>query len=165
MKKRMTKNKAPGSRPLNSPAVSTSLGKENAMTKKEYLKQIPVLNARINAKLSQAASVHALVDDVVHKLATPIQGITRNSEYVESMLNKLTDLEKEIYNDIDSLIMVTMKTQVAISNLANPVESHVLELRYLSNKSFQEIADETGKSMRQVFRIFDSAIDNLEIPN
>lgn len=81
------------------------------------------------------------------------------------MLNKLTDLEKEIYNDIDSLIMVTMKTQVAISNLANPVESLVLELRYLSNKSFQEIADETGKSMRQVFRIFDSAIDNLEIPN
>ena len=135
------------------------------MTKKEYLKQIPVLNARINAKLSQAASVHALVDDVVHKLATPIQGITRNSEYVESMLNKLTDLEKEIYNDIDSLIMVTMKTQVAISNLANPVESLVMELRYLSNKSFQEIADETGKSMRQVFRIFDSAIDNLEIPN
>ena len=135
------------------------------MTKKEYLKQIPVLNARINAKLSQAASVHALVDDVVHKLATPIQGITRNSEYVESMLNKLTDLEKEIYNDIDSLIMVTMKTQVAISNLANPVESLVLELRYLSNKSIQEIADETGKSMRQVFRIFDSAIDNLEIPN
>ena len=135
------------------------------MTKKEYLEQIPVLNARINAKLSQAASVHALVDDVVHKLATPIQGITRNSEYVESMLNKLTDLEKEIYNDIDSLIMVTMKTQVAISNLANPVESLVLELRYLSNKSFQEIADETGKSMRQVFRIFDSAIDNLEIPN
>ena len=135
------------------------------MTKKEYLEQIPVLNARINAKLSQAASVHALVDDVVHKLATPIQGITRNSEYVESMLNKLTDLEKEIYNDIDSLIMVTMKTQIAISNLANPVESLVMELRYLSNKSFQEIADETGKSMRQVFRIFDSAIDNLEIPN
>ena len=134
------------------------------MTKKEYLEQIPVLNARINAKLSQAASVHALVDDVVHKLATPIQGITRNSEYVESMLNKLTDLEKDIYNDIDSLIMVTMKTQVAISNLANPVESLVMELRYLSNKSFQEIADETGKSMRQVFRIFDSAIAHIEIP-
>ena len=134
------------------------------MTKKEYLEQIPVLNARINAKLSQAASVHALVDDVVHKLATPIQGIARNSEYVESMLNKLTDLEKEIYNDIDSLIMVTMKTQVAISNLANPVESLVLELRYLSNKSFQEIADETGKSMRQAFRIFDSAITHIEIP-
>ena len=134
------------------------------MTKKEYLEQIPVLNARISAKLSQAANVHALIDDVVHTLATPIQGITRNSEYVESMLNKLTDLEKDIYNDIDSLIMVTMKTQIAISNLANPVESLVMELRYLSNKSFQEIADETGKSMRQVFRIFDSAIAHIEIP-
>lgn len=77
---------------------------------------------------------------------------------------KVMDLEAEINQDIDALVDLKRDVRMEISELIDPEQSLILELRYLSGKSWEEIAEATGYSVRHVARIHGRALQNFYVP-
>ena len=52
----------------------------------------------------------------------------------------------------------------ALAQLTNPDESLILEMRYLLRNTWEEIAEETGYSVRHVTRLHGRGLQHFRIP-
>lgn len=119
------------------------------MTKTE-LKEIPLLNKRIKEKKRAIEILRELayctgairVDDKIQK-----------SPYNKGhpCIDKLVDLEKRLQADINYLL--TLKSEFArILDTLDGNEKRLMELRYLNDLKWHEVAAAMNYSMRQIHR-------------
>ena len=134
------------------------------MTAKTYLKQIRVLYAKIEARLMDGYRLRCLVtkassphisDDV--RVQT-----TRAYDPMGDMIAKIVDIENELNDLIDSYFD---KKEVIIRQIEDmPEVDHikVLSLRYIGNKTIDEVADEMGYTKRHTQRLHARALEQFE---
>lgn len=87
-----------------------------------------------------------------------------NVKSMENTICKIVDLEQEINRDIDRLVDLKAEAREALAQLTNPDESLILEMRYLLRNTWEEIAEETGYSVRHVTRLHGSGLQHFRIP-
>lgn len=80
---------------------------------------------------------------------------------VEEFLVKAIDLERSAKQDEARLAKIKSEILLKLSDLENPREMEVLELRYLEGLFFVQIADDFELSDRQIFRIHNSGVRHL----
>ena len=132
------------------------------MKMKEYLSQAFHVDQRINSKLEQVRSLYELAKRTT-TIYTDMPGSpNKKGDHMESTILKIITLKEEIDRDIDAL--VDLKTDIAhmIKSLENHEYQIVLEERYLSYMSMEQIAVDLTFSIQHTYRIHDKAVNALE---
>ena len=74
---------------------------------------------------------------------------------------KICELEEQ-KTRLQNEYLEAQEEVVAVAGSLEELESLVITLRFISDVDFDGIADEIGKSRRQMFRYYDRALKNLE---
>lgn len=130
------------------------------MTAKEYLKQLKTLDNMINAKLLERERIRALATKVTSNLSERVQG--SGSGGIENTVIKITELEIQINADIDKLVDLKVEATQIIDSLEDNKHKVVLSMYYVSNLTFEQVAENTDISSRWVRKIHGKALKKFE---
>ena len=132
------------------------------MTAKEYLNRAWNVDQRINSKLHQLDSLKDMATKATSTLGTePVSG-TRNVQRMADTIDNIVALENEINDDIDRLVDLKRDVIKTISKVQDTNCLTLLELRYLSFKSWDDIAAEMNYTSRWVHIMHSKALAAVE---
>lgn len=134
------------------------------MNAKEYLSQAFHIDQRINSKLEQVMKLRETSTKATATLSDMPRSDTPNVHRLEDTICKIIDLENEINHDIDKLVDLKREARDVISQLSDPDQQLILEMRYLSYKSWTQIMEELDYSETSIYRLHGQALKNLVIP-
>ena len=109
------------------------------MTAKEYLRQIGTLDAKINRRMKQVEELKAL--------ATSTGSLTPGEHEVTAMIDELIDLKNQIIGEIHQLDDVRY--------------IRILEMRYIDQETFEQIAVTMHMDIRHIFRLHGYALQEF----
>jgi DNA-directed RNA polymerase specialized sigma subunit len=130
------------------------------MKPKEYLSQVRDTDLRISTKLEQLEQLRSYAEKT-----SSFASARKNSnagDRIGKTVAKIIDLENEINADIDRLVETARSVRKAISQVDNKKHQLLLELRYLNNKTWEEIAVTMHYSLRNVYCIHGHALQKLK---
>ena len=132
------------------------------LSAKDYLSQAYKIDQRINSKIEQVQSLRELAEKATSTLSnTPTSG-SRNIHRMEDIIAKMVDLESEINADLNHLIDLKREI-VTVIKCVEPVELQtLLELRYLSFRTWEQISVEMNFDRRHVTRLHGRALQEVE---
>ena len=132
------------------------------MTAKEYLNQAYRVDQRVNSKLHQLESLKDMATKATSTLGTePVSG-TRNVHRLADTIDNIIALENEINDDIDHLVNLKRDVMKTLSQVHDTNCLMLLELRYLSFKSWDDIAAEMHYGSRWVHILHSKALSAVE---
>ena len=134
------------------------------MTAKEYLGQAYRLDQRINSKLEQVMSLRELTTKATATMSDMPGGGSRNVYKMQDIIGKIVDLDNEINADIDQLVDLKREMVAVIKAVKNPEFQTLLELRYLCFKTWEQIAVDMQYSTRNIYKLHETAIASIKIP-
>lgn len=134
------------------------------MTAKDYLGQAYRIDQRINSKLEQVSALRDAAKKASATLSQTPRSASPDLHSMESVLVKIFDLEREINEDIDTLVDLKREIMHAIKRLENPELQLILEQRYLCYKRWEQIAVDLGCSSQHLFRQHDKALELVNFP-
>lgn len=134
------------------------------MTAKEYLSQAYRLDQRIRSKQEQIASLNDLATSCTATMSGMPSAHNKGGSRMADAVGKIIDLENSIAADMEAL--VALKADIIHTiNAVECVEYRlILEKRYISGKSWPEIAVDLGYKMRHLYKLHDEAINTINIP-
>ena len=135
------------------------------MTAKEFLSQAYWLDRRINSMIAQVDSLNLLVE----KVTSTITGMPKNPSPSQSPMAdaicRIIDLEREITDEIDRLVDLKVEISRTIKSITRIEYRLVLELRYLCFKSWEQIAEEMGYTVRNIHILHGEALQEIRVPD
>lgn len=133
------------------------------MTAREYLGQAYRLDQRINSKIEQVSSLHALATKATSTISDMPGSPSRNTHQMEDIVVKIIELENEINADIDLLVTFKKEVPLVIESVSNMDERMVLRYRYVHNFTWSKIGDELNADERTVRRWHKLALSHITI--
>ena len=130
------------------------------MTAKEYLSQLKTLDNMIKAKLLEKERMAALTTKVNAGFSERVQG--GGSGGTENAIIKALEIEEQIENDIKRLCDLRVRAIGLIDKLDNDKYRVVLSMYYVSNLTFEQIAENTGLSYRWIHKLRGRALKEFE---
>ena len=134
------------------------------MTAKEYLNQAYRLDQRIRSKQEQIATLN----DLATSCSASMTGMPRNPNKGGSRMAdavcKIIDLQDSIAADMQELVELKAEIIATIKAVDCIEYQLILEKRYISGKSWPEIAVDLGYKMRHLYKLHDEALASVVIP-
>ena len=121
------------------------------MTAKEYLGQLKTLDCLIKAKELEKERLISLAEKVSVSLSEKVQGGSGGG--TENAIIDSVDLEKEITADIKKLVELVEEARGFINKLDNERYKAVLSMRYISDMTFEMIADAMHYSLGTIHNL------------
>lgn len=131
---------------------------------KEFLMGAHCIDLSIQCKLEQLQSLNELAVQANTTLSDMPGSPNRNLHRMEDVIVQIADLQTEIGKDIDRLLVRKRQIMTCINQVEDQEGRMVLEERYLRQSKWEEIAEATNYSVRQIFRIHDDALKRIAIP-
>jgi len=127
---------------------------------KDYLSQALYINQSIKSKTAQVESLRELTTSTTAKLT----GMPRNPNpnYFDDYINKSLALEAEIAADLAALIDLKAEIIGVIKSVADRECRNLLELRYLSFRTWEMVAIEMFCDVRHVYRLHNKALAEVD---
>ena len=132
------------------------------MTAKEYLSQAWNIDRRINDKVAHVSQLRDMAMNVSAVISDMPRSPSPNNQKMESIIVRLADTEAEINADIDRLVTLKIEIMNTIWQIADAKACAVLERRYHSFKSWEDIAADMSVSIRWVHKIHGKALEEVE---
>ena len=136
------------------------------MTAKEYLLQAKHLDDIINCRLrelnywrSLSLSISGSRFEEHHNPNKPTE-----APFVRCV-EKIDEIERDVNTKIDALINLRGKINKAIDMMDNYDEQLLLRYRYLDSLTWRKISEIMLVSIRTVYRIHGTALQNFRVPN
>lgn len=133
------------------------------MTTKEYLGQAYRIEQRINCKPEQVASLHDLAEKATSTLSDMPHSPNRNIHSMENVIVKLMDMENEINAEIQELIKIKEDIKATIKAVDDKECAMLLELRYICQKPWEDIADIMCYSVGYLHELNRKALKKIKI--
>ena len=134
------------------------------MTAKEYLNQAYRLDQRIRSKQEQISALN----DLATSCSASMTGMPRNPNKGGSRMAdavcKIVDLQDSIAADMQELVELKAEIITTIKAVDCIEYQLILEKRYISGKSWPEIAVDLGYKMRHLYKLQDEALAAVKIP-
>ena len=130
------------------------------MTAKEYLRQLKYLDNRINAKLLEREQIRTIAEKTTVSLSEKVQ--TSSGNKIDDVVVRLVELEELINKDIDKLVELREEARNKINRISNDKYKIVLSMYYLSNKTFEDVAELTNMSLRWIYILHGKALKEFE---
>jgi len=139
------------------------MAKKPKLSAKDYLSQAYRIDQRISSKLEQIRSLRALAEKASSTLSHAPPSGTRNVHRMEDIIAKMVDLEAAINADLNRLVDLKREIVTVVKCVELPELQTLLELRYLSYKTWEEIAVELHFDIRHIYRLHGRALTEVEI--
>lgn len=136
------------------------------MNAKQYLKQAYRLNDLINSDLAELDQLRALSVRVSAQGMTgmPSGGSHKQEAPFVNAVMKIIELEKTIDAEVKRLVALKKEIRDVINRLEDNDQKLCLKLRYIQYLKWAAVADEMCLSEKQVYRIHEEALENIEVP-
>lgn len=134
------------------------------MTAKEYLNQAYRLDQRIRSKQAQIAALNDLATDCSATLTGMPRNPNRGGSRMADAVAKIIDLQNEVAVDMEHLVELKAEIITTIKAVDCIEYQLILEKRYISGKSWPEIAVDLGYKMRHLYKLHDDALEKIKIP-
>ena len=128
---------------------------------KEELRNIMYLNSRIESKIRQLEHIKSTMTDLGAIDYSKDRVQTGVSSSVENTVIRVADLEADINKDINKLVDMKQQARKVINKAAG-IESVILEMRYLENMKWEEIAYRLNYSLPAVYKIHGKALKTIK---
>lgn len=128
------------------------------MNAKTWLNRARNIDREIDGLIKARDETKERVLSITQKLSGDIVQTTKDPH----KFDRLVELENEIDKKIDELLLIKNEIEIGISGLKDGIQREVLRLRYLRNKTFEEIAVSTHYSYKQTCRIHGRALLKME---
>ena len=130
------------------------------MTAKEYLRQLKTLDNMVNAKLLEKERIQALTTRVSVGSSERVQ--SGGGGGFENVVIRLGELKDEINADVDKLYDLKIEAGELISRIEDKNLQVILSMYYISNSTFEQVAENTDMSSRWVRKLHGKAIKKFE---
>ena len=128
------------------------------MNAKEYLRQAWNIDQRIKDKLDQVARLKEMTTNVTLVISDMPRNATPNPQKMEDAVLRLAEMESEIDADIGRLVNLKIEIMQTIWRVEDANCRTLLEMRYISFKSWEEIAAAMGITVRWLHRLHAKAL-------
>lgn len=132
------------------------------MTAKEFLNRAYKIDYLIKCKIEQLEVLEAMTTKITSVLNDCWCEYTKDVHPMESVIIKMIDLELDITAEIEKLMQIKKDVSDAINDVENPEYRLILESRYISLKSWEQIAVDFGYSMQHIFRLHSGALNSVK---
>lgn len=131
---------------------------------KEYLSNGFRLEVRIQSKLELLEYYNGLADSARRaKLGIVSRTGDWKKHSIDNSIIKIEEIQEEIAEEINELVALKEDIMKKIKQIENSDYQTVLELRYIGNKSWEEIAEVLGYSTNNVFKLHRNALNCIEL--
>lgn len=134
------------------------------MTAKEYLNQAYRLDQRIRSKQEQISALNDLATSCSASLTGMPRNPNKGGSRMADAVCKIVDLQDSIAADMQELVELKAEIIVTIKAVDCIEYQLILEKRYISGKSWPEIAVDLGYKMRHLYKLHDEALAAVNIP-
>ena len=133
------------------------------MTAQEYLSQAYMIEQQIRSKQAQIESLRALASCITPRPTDqePVSH-TRNVHSMEDTVLKIIEANRELAVQIDALVDKKIEISRIISRVENVEFRLVLEKRYLTFCTWEEIAADLHYSVRTAQRMHGRAMEEVQ---
>lgn len=131
---------------------------------KDYLSKVYQVELRIDDRVAMIASLRDLSVKAGPTLSDMPGRPSRNVHKMEDIITKIIDQENQLQDEIDQLLDMRQSIHTLIGQVDVPEQQVVLEQRYLRYMSWDEISSNIGVCRRQVYRIHDSGLEKITVP-
>lgn len=129
------------------------------MRAKKYLSQAIWLDKVINNKVEQQESIRALAERVTVDFSKErVSGGSSSTSPMEDATVKLIDLSNEINQDIDLLVDLKKEIIETINKVDDFRYRLILEMRYVNDKDWIEVANSLGYDTRYIMKLHGRAL-------
>jgi DNA-directed RNA polymerase specialized sigma subunit len=134
------------------------------MNAKEYLSQALYLDKRIKAKERQLDWLKEHAVYVSPHISDMPKTPRAHRSAMEEAVVKIVDLETEISNGITLLVQLKNSIARAIRCISSMECETILEMRYLTFMSWEEIAAQLGYSQSYIYHLHRKALSLVRVP-
>lgn len=138
------------------------MNQHQTLVKNELMKAFRI-EQDINNKMEQIVSLRELATKASNVLSDMPGSPNRNIYKTEDIIVKFIGMEEELKKEISSLLETKQYVKDLISWVTDREGRIILEQRYLQYDKWEEIAGEMGYTVRQIFRIHDAALMEIDI--
>lgn len=140
---------------------SGSRYERRAMKAKEYLRQVIILDTKINQRLQEADALYSTITGrALSYNRDKVQ--TSVSRLIEEKLDRYNDLQREIDEMIDELILIKHQIINEIHSIDagenTEVYIKILYRKYIDKQSFKQIAKEIGYDYKWLCKLHGRAL-------
>ena len=131
------------------------------MTAKEYLMRYRNLDAKIDTKLERIMRLRALAEKrtaVYNDM--PCGGQSDREDIYAKIIDEESDLDREI----DRLLLLQAEIEMAIDSVPNDTHRTLLEMRYLTRMTWEQIAEGLYYTRAWVDTLHGRALGQVQIP-
>lgn len=131
------------------------------MTAKEFLQQYRDADREINAKLDQIHRLRELATKTTTAFGDDwVQSSAENK--TEKIVAKIVDLEKEVNNEINRFQNIKHEVESTIALVPDSKQRAVLTRRYISGKTWEQIAVDLNYTYRNICYIHGRALQEVD---
>lgn len=136
------------------------------MNNRDYLEQAYRLNEQIQDKRERIEHLKGLAMSIgaTDYAKDKVQTSQNNEASFANIIANIAETEQEMNEDIMKLFNLQREISHAIDDVDDVDCRLVLSKRYLLMKEWEQIADEMGYGIRQIFRIHKKALEIFKIP-
>ena len=134
------------------------------MNAKDFLNQAYLLDQQIKSKSEQIQSLNELATSCTATMTGMPHNPNRGTSRMADAVCKIVDLQESIAADMKELVELKAEIIATIKAVECVEYQLILEKRYISGKSWPEIAVDLGYKMRHRYKLHDEALDSLKIP-
>ena len=134
------------------------------MTAKEYLNQAYRLDQRIRSKQEQISALNDLATSCSASMTGMPRSPNKGGSRMADAVCKIVDLQDSIAADMQELVELKAEIIATIKAVDCIEYQLILEKRYISGKSWPEIAVDLGYKMRHLYKLHDEALAAVKIP-
>ena len=136
------------------------------MEAKEYLKLAWKVDQQIDDKIEQINILKELSEKTTAVLSDMPGKSTRNIHSREEVIARMMDSEESLNQEVLKLIEISENVRAAIAGVENVECRMLLEERYLCYHGWNEIAEDMGYSLDNVYKLHRKALKEIYIdPN
>lgn len=132
------------------------------MTAKDFLKQYHDANLETDAKIEQIRRLHERATQTTQVIMPDRVQSNGEQDKLSKITSEVVDLERELYDSLEHLGRVRRQVSDAIEKVKSPTYRTLLELRYINENTWEEIAVKMHYHYRWVLELHGRALQEVE---
>ena len=131
---------------------------------KHFLMKAYRVDIRINNKLEQIMALNELAKKTSATISDMPGNPNRNLHKMEDIIARVMDMQTDLKSEMLRLVDMKKEVTEAISKVEDPELQTLLELRYLSYCTWEEIAGDLNCGIDNAFKLHRKALDMIQVP-
>ena len=133
------------------------------MTAKEYLRQISVLNAKIARRQRQVEELKLLATGTGSAMVKDRVQSSPSPDKMSDIVAKWIDMEADVTEMIDKLVDKKNRIIGEIHQLDDERYIRILEMRYIDQETWEQIAVNMCMDVRHIYRLHGYALQEFTV--